>query len=400
MTPENELISKLSNGCLEDHEASTLVECMGQNPDFAAQMYDDLMIGELISRELNPIRSEAAFLQKLDSLLDGGFDPGDDDGDPDGDDGGDFDPDGDAPSDSPSPDSPTPDPTASSGLSASTMTLTGITLSIVLGVALLINMPSAPLAVDVAEIPVVYGTPVSITLAASDADGNKLTYAIVEPPTKGILSGEAPNLTYRATIGTTGADNFTFKANDGTADSNLATVALRITSKRFELLPAADTYVRGGNHVNTPFGDETSIATKRDRGVATLNTRIAYLRFDLPTMSRLTSAKLRLQVETAGRTAGIQAIRLIADDNWEESTLTHTNSPKPASSDLATFQPKANGIIELNLTEVVRQQLAGDKKLSLYLYATKNTGADGATHFFSKEHEDKTKWPILILEVE
>src|SRR5687768_11896271 len=36
----------------------------------------------------------------------------------------------------------------------------------------------------------------SITLTASDADGNTLTYTVVDSPPHGLLSGTAPNLTY------------------------------------------------------------------------------------------------------------------------------------------------------------------------------------------------------------
>ncbi len=48
-------------------------------------------------------------------------------------------------------------------------------------------------------------------------------------PTHGALSGTAPNLTYTPTTGYSGADSFTFKANNGT-DSNMATVSITVLS--------------------------------------------------------------------------------------------------------------------------------------------------------------------------
>ncbi|MDI9589031.1 MAG: Ig-like domain-containing protein, partial [Acidobacteriota bacterium] len=69
----------------------------------------------------------------------------------------------------------------------------------------------------------------AITLAATDADGDTLTYAIVAGPTHGTLSGTAPNLTYTPAANYNGPDSFTFKANDGTADSNVATVTITVT---------------------------------------------------------------------------------------------------------------------------------------------------------------------------
>jgi len=77
------------------------------------------------------------------------------------------------------------------------------------------------------------GTAVTITLAATDADtDDTLTFEIVANPTKGVLSSTAngDNLViYTPNTGETGTDTFTFKANDGTADSNTATVTVTIT---------------------------------------------------------------------------------------------------------------------------------------------------------------------------
>jgi len=71
-------------------------------------------------------------------------------------------------------------------------------------------------------------TPVAITLSASDIDGDGLTYAVVTPPAHGALSGTAPNLTYTPSGDYNGPDSFTFKANDGTVDSNIASVDITV----------------------------------------------------------------------------------------------------------------------------------------------------------------------------
>ncbi|HYU79619.1 MAG TPA: Ig-like domain-containing protein [Vicinamibacterales bacterium] len=72
-------------------------------------------------------------------------------------------------------------------------------------------------------------TPVAINLVATDADGNTLTYDIVSGPTYGTLSGTAPSLTYTPDANYNGSDNFTFRANDGVLNSNLATVSITVT---------------------------------------------------------------------------------------------------------------------------------------------------------------------------
>ena len=72
------------------------------------------------------------------------------------------------------------------------------------------------------------GTAAAITLAASDANGDTLSYAVVTQPAHGALSGTAPNLTYTPATGYVGLDSFTFKANDGKVDSAVAAVTIDV----------------------------------------------------------------------------------------------------------------------------------------------------------------------------
>ena len=72
-------------------------------------------------------------------------------------------------------------------------------------------------------------TAVAANLNCTDADGNPLTYTIVSGPTSGVLSGSGASRTYTPNANFNGTDSFTFKANDGTVDSNVATFNLTIT---------------------------------------------------------------------------------------------------------------------------------------------------------------------------
>ncbi len=70
------------------------------------------------------------------------------------------------------------------------------------------------------------------TLSASDVDANPLTYTIVANGTKGsavITNAATGAYTYTPNTDANGADSFTFKANDGSVDSNIATVNVTIT---------------------------------------------------------------------------------------------------------------------------------------------------------------------------
>ena len=68
----------------------------------------------------------------------------------------------------------------------------------------------------------------SITLAGTDIENSALTYNIVTPPANGTLSGTAPNLSYSPNADFNGTDSFAFTANDGAADSGLATVSITV----------------------------------------------------------------------------------------------------------------------------------------------------------------------------
>lgn len=68
-----------------------------------------------------------------------------------------------------------------------------------------------------------------ITLGATDADlpAQTMAFTIVTPPAHGVLSAiTGDSVTYTPEIDYTGADSFTFSVNDGTTDSNTATVSI------------------------------------------------------------------------------------------------------------------------------------------------------------------------------
>jgi probable HAF family extracellular repeat protein len=89
------------------------------------------------------------------------------------------------------------------------------------------KMNAAPVAADQTKA-TNEDTPTFVTLSATDADGDTLTYQVVSPPSHGNLIGTAPYLVYIPDRDYHGPDSFTFLANDGKADSNVATVSLDV----------------------------------------------------------------------------------------------------------------------------------------------------------------------------
>jgi hypothetical protein len=99
----------------------------------------------------------------------------------------------------------------------------------------------APLA-DSIDIATNQNTPVKITLSASDTNNDPLTFDLIQFPSHGTLltsmDAHPPNVEYTPQQNYVGEDSFTFKANDGKADSNIGTVRINVVGATVP----ADTY--------------------------------------------------------------------------------------------------------------------------------------------------------------
>ncbi|MFF4323365.1 FG-GAP-like repeat-containing protein [Streptomyces sp. NPDC001568] len=81
-----------------------------------------------------------------------------------------------------------------------------------------------------ADTPLVVGAP-GVLGNDTDPDGGTLTATVVTAPTHGALTlGPDGSFTYRPTGAYVGSDTFTYKATDGTVDSNIATVTINVST--------------------------------------------------------------------------------------------------------------------------------------------------------------------------
>jgi VCBS repeat-containing protein len=77
----------------------------------------------------------------------------------------------------------------------------------------------------------------------TDPDGDALTAVLVSNPSHGTLQLFATGaFSYTPAAGYTGADSFTYRANDGTLNSNTATVAINVTKVNTPPVAVADSY--------------------------------------------------------------------------------------------------------------------------------------------------------------
>lgn len=93
-------------------------------------------------------------------------------------------------------------------------------------------------------------TPVNGTLTGSDIDGDSLTYNVVAEPAKGTVAftdAATGAYTYTPNANAFGSDTFTFKVNDGTVDSDAATITVTIAQVN-----------------DAPVASDASLAVKED----------------------------------------------------------------------------------------------------------------------------------------
>jgi VCBS repeat-containing protein len=77
----------------------------------------------------------------------------------------------------------------------------------------------------------------------TDPDGDKLTAVLVSGPAHGTLTfGSDGSFAYRASLDFNGTDSFSYKANDGQADSNVATVTLTVNPVNDPPVARTDNY--------------------------------------------------------------------------------------------------------------------------------------------------------------
>jgi len=108
-------------------------------------------------------------------------------------------------------------------------------------VTVTVTEPNRPPTASNASASTVVGAPVTITLGAADIETCELTFSVVQAPASGLLGAiqnqpcgagnpniDTASITY--TPGSAGTYTFTYKANDGTADSNIATVTIAVAA--------------------------------------------------------------------------------------------------------------------------------------------------------------------------
>jgi DNA/RNA endonuclease G (NUC1) len=102
----------------------------------------------------------------------------------------------------------------------------------------------------------------SITLIGVSPTNAGITYSIVAPPSHGNLTGTGSSQTYTPATDYFGSDSFTYKINDGTGDSNTATVTIVV--REVNDTPVATDDTASSTPRNTPLTFAASTLTTND----------------------------------------------------------------------------------------------------------------------------------------
>jgi hypothetical protein len=170
----------------------------------------------------------------------------------------------------------------------------------------------------------------SITLSASLGKGSALTYTIVSSPLHGSLSGTAPTLVYTPASNYSGTDSFTFRANDGTADSNTATITITVTGVN-------DTPIANSQSVSTNKGTP-AIVTLSASDAETASNLLVWTVVSQPTHGGLTGVAPNLTYTPATSYVGTDSFTFKVNDGSADSAVATvsitviTPSPAPTNS--------------------------------------------------------------------
>ncbi len=106
-----------------------------------------------------------------------------------------------------------------------------------------------------------FNTPTTITFAGLDAENDNLTFSVVSAPLHGTLGTidnsqtSSASVVYTPTSGYSGSDSFSFKANDGSVDSNIGTASITVQNG------TVSTCSTGGTGITTTVGTNAQLMT-------------------------------------------------------------------------------------------------------------------------------------------
>jgi ferric-dicitrate binding protein FerR (iron transport regulator) len=153
-----------------------------------------------------------------------------------------------------------------------------------------------------------------------------------------------------------------------------------------------DTTVRDGDFAGRNFGTAPRVAVKNSIPGYTSET---YLRFDLAGVKgKVSEAKVRLVPVRVGMKLE-NAAALVSDNQWGETTLTWDTKP-PSGLAFATWIAEEGRLVEFDVTRFVQEALAGDRMLSLRIFAPQMRRGNSIVVYGSRRGDAEARPQLLV----
>ncbi|NOX80906.1 MAG: DNRLRE domain-containing protein [Deltaproteobacteria bacterium] len=279
-------------------------------------------------------------------------------------------------------------------------------------------------------------SPITGQLSANDPDGDALTYSIVTNGNLGsvVINNQATGaFTYTPNTDATGNDSFSFKVNDGTVDSNTATVNVTIlpastVTKIFGDTPdadypgtLADTYTNLNNNINAAAATLTTYSWSSPAPHKVANTII--IKADLasiPSAAIIQEARIYLyQTGANGEAEYNNSIHMITGKDPQIDQVSGYNAyngepwtPVPANTTyndvplgLADIGPQEdtvqlntqNGYRSWLVTKMVQKWVSDPSTNHGLLIKGETTAIETGRDFAASENQDAAIRPKLVI---
>jgi hypothetical protein len=153
-----------------------------------------------------------------------------------------------------------------------------------------------------------------------------------------------------------------------------------------------DASVRAGRYADRNFGTASQLMVKNSIIDYTWET---YLCFDLAGVKgKVSEARVRLIPVRVGQPFE-NAAALVADNLWGEMNITWDRKP-PSGPAFANWTVEEGTPVEFDVTRLVQESLAGDKKLSIRIFAPSYKRGKAYVEYGSRKGEPETRPQLLI----
>jgi hypothetical protein len=154
----------------------------------------------------------------------------------------------------------------------------------------------------------------------------------------------------------------------------------------------SDASVRDGHYAGRNFGTVPRLAVKHS--IPNYSSE-SFLRFDLSGVKGIVGeARVRLVPVRVGQPLE-NAAAFVPDNTWGETTLTWDTKPASGPA-FTTWTAEEGKPIEFDVTRLVREALAGDRMLSLRIFAPRLTRGNSVVVYGSRRGEAEARPQLLI----